>query len=499
MNKKVNIASIKPNDENPRFITDAKFKKLIKSIKSFPEMLEARPLVVDENMMVLGGNMRLKALKSAGIFEVPINQVLGWTEEQKKEFIVKDNVGFGEWDWDILANQYDQEELVEWGMDLPEFPTEEVLEAEEDDYEEPDEMQVDVVLGDLIEIGEHRLLCGDSTDSDQVKKLMDGKKADVSHNDPPYGMKKENEGVLNDNLNFKNLLDFNKKWIPLQFSYLKENGSFYCWGIDEPLMDIYSEILKPFIKKQKIRDKGNGQGQNSDNTRSYAIADEKCLFVMCGVQGFNNNTDNYFDKWEPIRIYLEKEIKKLNESDKTIAIALGYKDGRTVNHWWSKSQWTFPTEKNYNDLKKYSKTKKIEGFKKEYEGFKKEYEELKKEYEELKKEYYGTRAYFDNVHDNFNNVWHFDRHIRQGDEGNHATPKPLLLCQRAIKSSCPIKGLVLDLFLGSGSTMVASHQLNRICYGMELDPKYCQVIIDRMQKLDPSLKIKINGKEYKNQ
>ena len=121
MHKKVNIASIKPNDENPRFITDAKFKKLIKSIKSFPEMLEARPLVVDENMMVLGGNMRLKALKSAGIFEVPINQVLGWTEEQKKEFIVKDNVGFGEWDWDILANQYDQEVLVEWGMDLPEF------------------------------------------------------------------------------------------------------------------------------------------------------------------------------------------------------------------------------------------------------------------------------------------------------------------------------------------------------------------------------------------
>ena len=157
MEKKVNISLIIPNNENPRFIKDAKFKKLIKSIKSFPEMLEARPLVVDENMMVLGGNMRLKALKSSGIFEVPIKQVFGWTEEQKKEFIVKDNVGFGEWDWDILANQYDQEELIEWGMELPEFPTEEVLEAEEDDYEEPDEIQVDVVLGDLIEIGEHRL------------------------------------------------------------------------------------------------------------------------------------------------------------------------------------------------------------------------------------------------------------------------------------------------------------------------------------------------------
>jgi len=136
MYKKVNIASIKPNDENPRFITDAKFKKLIKSIKLFPEMLEARPLVVDENMIVLGGNMRLKALKSAGIFEVPINQVLGWTDEQKKEFIVKDNVGFGEWDWDILANQYIQEELIAWGMDIPEFPTEENEETEEEKIED---------------------------------------------------------------------------------------------------------------------------------------------------------------------------------------------------------------------------------------------------------------------------------------------------------------------------------------------------------------------------
>jgi DNA modification methylase len=92
-----------------------------------------------------------------------------------------------------------------------------------------------------------------------------------------------------------------------------------------------------------------------------------------------------------------------------------------------------------------------------------------------------------------NNVWNFERHKKTGIEGGHATPKPIPLCERAIKSSCPDGGLVLDFFLGSGSTMVASHQLKRKCYGMELDPKYCQVIIDRMKKLDPSLTIKING------
>lgn len=119
--KKVNIAEVKPNEQNPRFITDAKFKKLVKSIKEFPEMLETRPLVVDENMVVLGGNMRLKALKSAGVFEVPVHQVIGWSKEQKDEFIIKDNLGYGEWDWDIIANEWQSAKLNEWGLDVPEF------------------------------------------------------------------------------------------------------------------------------------------------------------------------------------------------------------------------------------------------------------------------------------------------------------------------------------------------------------------------------------------
>ena len=119
--KKVNISEIKPNDENPRFITDSNFKKLVKSIREFPEMLETRPLVVDENMVVLGGNMRLKALRSAGVFEVPVVQVKGWSEQKKKEFIIKDNVGYGQWDWDIIANDWDETLLNDWGLDLPLF------------------------------------------------------------------------------------------------------------------------------------------------------------------------------------------------------------------------------------------------------------------------------------------------------------------------------------------------------------------------------------------
>ena len=113
----MNIKQIKPNTNNPRVIKGDKFKKLVQSIKDFPEMLELRPIVIDENNIVLGGNMRLRACTEAGLTDVPVKVAKGLTEDQKKQFIVKDNVGFGEWDWDILANQWDSVKLEEWGLD----------------------------------------------------------------------------------------------------------------------------------------------------------------------------------------------------------------------------------------------------------------------------------------------------------------------------------------------------------------------------------------------
>jgi hypothetical protein len=117
----MNINEIKPNPNNPRIIKDDKFKKLVKSIQDFPQMLELRPIVIDENNIVLGGNMRLKACIEAGLTDVPVKQAKGLTEDQKKEFIVKDNVGYGEWDWDDLANNWDEQLLTEWGLDIPNF------------------------------------------------------------------------------------------------------------------------------------------------------------------------------------------------------------------------------------------------------------------------------------------------------------------------------------------------------------------------------------------
>ena len=124
MTKKVKISEIKPNPNNPRIIKDDKFKKLVNSINEFPEMLEIRPIVVNSEMIVLGGNMRLKACKEAGLKEVPIIIADNLTEEQQKEFIIKDNVSGGEWDWEVLANEWDAEKLEEWGLDLPGFDIE---------------------------------------------------------------------------------------------------------------------------------------------------------------------------------------------------------------------------------------------------------------------------------------------------------------------------------------------------------------------------------------
>ena len=145
---KVKISKVIPNENNPRFIKDYKFKQLVKSIKDFPQMLDLRPIIVNEDMVVLGGNMRLKACIEAGLKEVNIEIAKGLTEEQQKEFIVKDNVGFGQWDWDMLANQWDTELLSEWGLDvinLSENYGEDEF-TEEEDFTEKDEVVINLTM-----------------------------------------------------------------------------------------------------------------------------------------------------------------------------------------------------------------------------------------------------------------------------------------------------------------------------------------------------------------
>ena len=249
-------------------------------------------------------------------------------------------------------------------------------------------------------------------------------------------------------------------------------------------MDIYAFILKPMIKENRITfrnyitwDKGSGFGQNSDLQRSYSIATEKCLFVMCGVQGFNNNKDHYDETFEGVRAYLEGEAKKVGLTSKLLTEITGV---QMYGHWFTKSQFVIIPEVHYKKLQAYYKG----------EAFLMKYDEMKnlfnaEEHENLKSAIMAKRAYFDNTHDNMNDVWHFTRTSEKEREltGGHATPKPIALCSRAIKSSSREGEIVLDVFGGSGSTLIACEQLNRRCFMMDLDPKYCDVIIKRWETL----------------
>ena len=145
---KVKITDIKANPNNPRLIKDDKFAKLVKSVQEFPEMLEIRPIVVNSDMVVLGGNMRLKACKEAGIKEVPIIIADNLTEEQQREFLIKDNVSGGEWDWNLLANEWDTEQLIDWGVDIPDFSIEEELEQKDLSSEIDNLFRIEIICKD---------------------------------------------------------------------------------------------------------------------------------------------------------------------------------------------------------------------------------------------------------------------------------------------------------------------------------------------------------------
>lgn len=482
----IDINELKPYENNARLHPKEQIDKIVNSIQEFGFIT---PVIIDENNTILVGHGRTQAANQAGLKKVPYRRITDLSEEQKRAYILADNKlsDIAEWDDELLKMELENISLdmTAFGFDDFEIDIEENTEAEVVQDEIPDAPeQPRAQLGDLYKLGNHRLLCGDSTDALNVDILMQGKKADLVFTDPPYGMKKESDGVLNDNLNYDDLLEFNKQWIKLSFENLKENGSFYCWGTDEPLMDIYANILKPMARDNKLTfrnlitwDKGAGQGQLNEEFKMYPIADEKCLFVMAGVQGFNTNADNYYEGYEPIRLYLLNERKKCGWDVPTMKKVAGH-SAISRDHWTSKSQWTLLTKEVYEKFQEWAKNNNIDAFNKPYET-------ILKEYQDVKDGFNSTRAYFNNTHDNMNNVWHFEKTSAEEREltGGHATPKPIALCARGIKSSSREGELVLDLFGGSGSTLIACEQLNRTCYTMELEPKYVDVIIKRWETL----------------
>jgi len=385
------LSEIKANPNNPRVIKDDKFKKLVKSIEEFPKMMALRPMVINSDGIVLGGNMRLKALKELGYKEVPdewVKRAEDLTEEETRRFIIADNVGFGEHDWEMLANEWDVEELGEWGLDIPNFEVEK-LEAEEDDFDVPEGgIETDIVLGDLFEIGEHRLLCGDAKNSEDVSKLMNGFLADLVVTDPPYntGMKGNKDA---------------KAWLSQMF-----NDSF----TEEEWEDLKTSSFNNY----------------------FLFTKGECAFYV-------------FIDWRRVG-----EFKDVMES---------LMDVKNVIVW----------------------DKGVHGLGSDY----------KSTYENIVVGKKGKPQINNRIGLDYQDIWRVQRTM--GRDKDHATKKPIALLNKPILHASKEDDIVLDLFGGSGSTMITCHQLKRKAYLQELDPKYCQVIVDRMRKLDPTLIIKRNG------
>ena len=414
------LSDIKANPDNPRVIKDEAFNKLVQSIKDFPKMMALRPMVVDDNLTVLGGNMRLRALRHLGYKDIPdewVKRASDLTEEEQKQFIIKDNVSVGDWDWDTLANEWDVQDLKDWGLEMPADWGVERVEAKEDDYEIPDEIETDIVEGDIFDIGQHRLLCGSSTQTDTWKRLMGDELADLVITDPPYnvaytGGTKDALTMKNDSMADGDFYQFLYDFYTALGSYTKAGGAWYVWHADS----------------------------GGANFRR-AMADAGIMVKQCLIWVKNSmvmGRQDYQWKHEPC-LY-------------------GWKPGAA--HYFTDDRTKTTVIEDKIDPKKLKK------------------DELLKIVEEMFSEKTSTT------------ILRADKPLKND---LHPTMKPILLLAPLIQNSSKNDEIVADGFLGSGSTMVASHQLNRKCYGIEISPKYCQVIIDRMRNLDKELKIFKNG------
>lgn len=442
----INLTQVNVNAKNPRKISDPQLQRLVKSLLVFPEMLQLRPIVVDETNTALGGNMRYRALtaittmsadeiretletsldynkKTEAEKNILLDHWAEWqqnptaiivrasqlTEAQKREFIIKDNVAFGDWDDKALTADFDPDELVDWGLgDIDDTPDEE--EAEEDDFGDEDAANAATRCnpGDIWMLGRHRLMCGDSTKEADVAKLMGGEQAHLLLTDPPYnvdyqGGTKDKMKIANDNMDDVAFVGFLTAAFNCAIQAMRPGAAFYVWHADS----------KGFEFRTALKEVGM-------TLRETLIWVKNALVL---------GRQDYQWKHEPC-LY-------------------GWKDGAA--HYFTEDR---------------AQSTVIEDAAVDYRKLKKD--ELLQIVLELTSDKIPTTVIYEN---------------KPTKNDIHPTMKPVKLMARLIRNSTRPKELVLDLFGGSGSTMIAAEQIDRRCFMMEFDPKYCDAILARWEKL----------------
>ncbi len=381
------INSLIAAEYNPRQLKKEQYQNIKDSLQRFGFV---DPVIINKNKdrknIVIGGHQRIKVAKDLKYNEIPCVE-LDLTLDKEKELNIRLNKNVGEWDYDILADLFDFDDLLDWGFkeeELVGFSAEEEKEGLIDDDEIPEDVESVCKLGDLWQLGNHRLLCGDSTKKENIELLLDGNKADMVFTDPPYnvdydGGTKKRDKIQNDKLN--NFYDFLLDSFTILNTYIKKGGSVYVCHADMERINF---------------------------TKAFIDSGFKLSSVIIWVK--NNSTfgrQDYFWKHEPILYGWNQENA----------------------HKW------------YGDFKQ-------------------------------------------------DTIWNIDRPSKNKE---HPTMKPLELIINALKNSSKKDDILLDTFLGSGSTLIACEKTNRVCYGMELDEHYCDVIINRWEQYTGKKAELING------
>lgn len=401
----VNNGQIDGVRANPRQIKGEKFDRLKASIERNPEMLALRELLVyehDGKYIVIGGNMRYRACKELGYTQMPCKIIPPQaTAEQLNAYIILDNSGFGDWDWDALANEWDSQQLTDWGVDVPnwdEEASEEEQPIEDDDFdEEKDSIECRVKKGEIWQLGKHRLMCGDSSNKEDVEKLMDGELADMVFTDPPYGV-----AIGDKNKTLNSVIDARR---------CEQNIENDTLSADE---------LYPLLVSAMTNCREN-------------CKDDATYFVTSPQNG-----------------------------DLGLMMMMMMKDaGLPVRHMliWEKNCATFSLGRLDYD----------------YQHEPIFYTWTKKHKNHRKGEFRTT-------------IWKYDK-PRKCDL--HPTMKPVALVENCLKDGTIKGGIVLDVFGGSGTTIIACERQDRCARLMEIDPHYCDVIIARWEKMTGEKAIKI--------
>lgn len=480
-------ASLIPYAQNSRTHSQEQVEQIAASIKEFGF---TAPILLGADGVIIAGHGRLMAAVLLALDEVPTITLGHLDEAQRRAYVIADNqlALNAAWDFGLLKTEVQKLLAVEFDVDVLGFEVgfldrllgevdERTLMADAADEDFDDEERPAVTIrGDVWLCGSHRVMCGDSRDLEDVGQLMRGRTALLLHSDPPYGMGKD---FANDNLTGERLDAFNLSWWMAWRPYLEKNASAYIWGNAPDLWRLWlvaglgaSEEMT--LQNELVWHKASATGMRSADMVQYPRATERALYFQLGRQYLGNvNQSEFPAAWRPLLEYLQGEANGAGLTPARLREVVG-KSGMW-SHWFTPSQFTRIPERHYSALRD-----ACPGY------FLRPWVDINAEWQRVKGAArdawrgQGTRSYFDNTHDAMADVWEFPP-VRGGERMGHDTPKPVELMERVMRSSLPAGGVCAEPFGGSGSTLLAAERTDRVCYCMELAPRWADTIVTRWQ------------------